>query len=61
MKCPKIAESEREAAMGTFADLLIPFKIAARNDLGVHPQLHTHEEWEQIISTEKPWWRFWQR
>lgn len=56
-KCPKIDESERKSAMKKLATLLVHFINQARNDLGIHPPLHTIEEWKKIVGTEKSWWR----
>jgi hypothetical protein len=56
-KCPKIDESERKLATEKFAKLLVRFINEARNDLGIHPPLHTIEEWEKIVATEKSYWR----
>ena len=39
IKCPKIAESEREAARKTSVELMTAFEIEARNDLALHPPL----------------------
>ena len=56
-KCPKIDEGERKSAMEKFAELLVRFTNEARNDLGIHPPLHTFEEWETTLATTKSWWR----
>jgi hypothetical protein len=47
--CPKIEKDERDATMKKSAELIVVFRNAARNDLGVHPPLHSREEWEKII------------
>lgn len=54
-KCPKIDESERKLAMEKFGELLVRFTNEARNDLGIHPPLHTFDEWSQMLGTKKPW------
>jgi hypothetical protein len=53
-KCPKIDENERKLAMEKFAELLVRFTNEARNDLGIHPPLHTLDEWSQMLGTKKP-------
>jgi hypothetical protein len=56
-KCPKIDEGGRKSATEKFAELLVRFNNEARNDLGIHPPLHTFEEWETTLTTTKSWWR----
>jgi hypothetical protein len=52
-KCPKIDESELKAARAKYAELLVSFTNAARNDLGIHLPLRTLEEWSK--TPKKPW------
>jgi hypothetical protein len=57
--CPKIEKGERDLAVKQAVRLLVLFRNAARSDLGVHLPRHTREEWEQLLSIKKRWWRFW--
>jgi hypothetical protein len=58
INCPKIEESQRQAATKKLPELLARFRNAARNDLNIHPPQYSFEEW-QLRDSKKPWWQFW--
>jgi hypothetical protein len=59
IECPKVEKSERSALMIGLAERLVAFRTEARNDLDVHPPLHTIEEWNRKNAAKKPWWQIW--
>jgi hypothetical protein len=55
---PPPSEDEWRKVRLDFGALFSQFRNDARNDLGVHPPLHTFEEWRKIlrVGTRLPLW-----